>query len=159
MQFPSSKELERNFLAAMARGFASDNKPEGVADQTLAKQFRTRFGDILVEDRWYFRAGSIHSGGQTVIWYKGEPVWYMSYYGRYREEALPFLKQVLRQNYIRRPRFQGGRGPEVHNGRTMTYANAVDSGSSFEKFSGREAIYDRRDGMAFGEHRYMGGMI
>lgn len=91
--------------------------------------------------------------GHTTMWYKGRPVWIMHYGGWYAEEAIPFLKQCLRQAYEFDRVFYGGRGPACVRGERFTYVNRYLG--TFDDFRGEESIFDL-DGACRGYHWYHG---
>lgn len=147
------------WLAAMNQGYISGNTPQIVPDQNFAKQFRFERGPFLVVDRWHSRADTNHSGGETLIYHNGVPVWYMSYYGWYDARATPFLKEALTESYRNQQKFIGGRGPVFFQRSSLAYNNTVHFNSNFEEFSGREEIIDGSSRECLGYHRYMGGRI
>jgi hypothetical protein len=156
----NAKELEAVLFDALRVGYVSDVPPEAiVVDGVRYKRFlyKSPCERFTVEDRW-ISMGEIYSAGRTLITEEGQSVWIMQYYGWYRAEASDFLKRALRRNYCDRV-FHGGRGRSVFTVGRKQYTNAVECGSNFWRFNGREAVMDCRTATALGEHRYHGGIL
>lgn len=96
--------------------------------------------------------------GEEVVYFEGQPVWAMNYYGRILRpdrieaaEAGQIIKASLTEMY-REGRFLGGFTYETHG---STYHDT--SAGDFTAFTGREWI--ERDGVVVYELHYHGGLI
>ena len=101
---------------------------------------------------WYM-ANLNSSTGITTIGFRGRPVWVMHYGGWYEKEAIPFLKNCLRQAYSDR-RFYGGRGPVFVQDSQFTYVNQIER-KKFSDFAGQESIFGL-NAVRLGCHWYRG---
>ena len=159
----ASETILRFFFEAMRHGYASGNPPSQSTTETYSEEFVYERNDFKLRDRWLSIPGSIRSSGETTIWHKGVPVWYMSYYGHYSPIAIPALKHALNEMYVVRGEFLGGRGPrffEHEDG--LMYLNNPSERSSFDWFLGTEEIVQRQNKNPFmkhGRHDYMGGRL
>jgi len=156
--FPEAKET---FFRAMERGYASDTpmvRPIGLPGHKLYEYAEGRY---IVTDCYWKTPHSAYSGGTTLIYVDGSPIWSMRYFGRYDKAAIPFLKSVLAEEYRMR-RFFGGRGPQkVHDfvgESAATYHNTCLR-PEFDQFNGRESIYEIETRYEFGYHSYEGGWL
>lgn len=147
------------FLEGMRAGYVSETKPQEVPDEQYAEMHVYERDGLLLKDRWRSAPGGIKSSGETMIWYNGIPLWWMSYYGQYSPIAIPVLKSALSEAYVMKREFVGGRGPSLFLGEDLTYINTLHSGSSFEKFRGTERILENSTQLARGYHDYMGGVL
>ncbi|MFC1594804.1 DUF5680 domain-containing protein [Patescibacteria group bacterium] len=154
---PTIKEIMHIFFSAMKVGYAKD-KTKGLKMPNLPMSRSNRFqeGDFTLLDYW-FATYSQKSFGQTVIWYMEIPVWMMTYFGTYEEEAIPFLKKALYEAY-KNDEFFGGRGPQSFTDDDMTYYNVIRQ-IGFDKFNGYEAIMHTRHGRSLGWHEYHGMVL
>lgn len=147
------------FFAAMQDGYANDGN---VRKSTIAKFHGSKMilfnqGDFKVQDTYLVVPDSSYSSGQTVILYKNDPVWSMSYQGWYDDAAIPFLKMALREAYCRQD-FFGGRGPHFFAANGMAYINNVEPPNDWWRFRGREEIL-APDGQNIGWHEYQGLLL
>jgi hypothetical protein len=153
-----SAAAQQIFFEAMCFGYAMEGSSGAALERTTitelpgSKVITSNDNDWKLIDCYYTRPDSEKSGGQTMIWYKGVPVWMMAYGGRYPKVVIPFLKQCLHRAYMEN-RFYGGRGPEFVQGEQYTYVNRVHG--TFSNFKGEERIYDRSE-TRFGHHWYHG---
>jgi len=134
-----------------------------VANATCLPPCRPGSHDIGYESgRWryldsYF--GGSDFAGQEVVWFSGEPVWAMNYFGRIVDPDLIdaakagcVIKAALLHLYVDQQRFLGGLEFEHAFGR---YTDRTLG--SFERFSGQERILV--DGRTAYELDYRGGLI
>lgn len=108
----------------------------------------------LVKDIYFTHRRSDFSSGMTVITCGSQPVWTMSYQGRYEKDVIPFLKRALAVNYDN-VEWCGGRGPATFIEDPLTYRNQVMKGH-FERFWGREEVLNSATGRVRGYHDYHG---
>lgn len=112
-------------------------------------------GDFSYLDSYFGGADFL---GQEVVYYKGEPVWAMNYYGRILEpvrisaaETGHIIRESLTRMY-EEGRFLGGLEHTTPNG---TYADT--SAGDVTSFTGKEWI--EREGVRVYELVYHGGLI
>lgn len=156
------KIVEEMFFAAMLGGYASGLKPGKILQPVNVLKhghYHNYVSDLwMVIDEWFISDHSDFSWGSTTIFYGGNPIWAMQYFGRYSNEATNHLKAALRHQYQRR-KFLGGRGPRQFDYGSFQYANDVGEGSTFEDFHGHEAILSTDLSLRGGWHRYHGGLL
>ena len=116
------EEVKRFFLEASLNTYAADAPKTTLEALPKSKELRYERGDFLYVDMYY--SSGYKSGGQTVIWYKGNPVWIMQYQGWWQgddERVILFLKHALKAA----DGFVGGRGPEIFQKGSLEYRNNV----------------------------------
>lgn len=153
------------FFDGMLAGYLGNAKREDVPDMPCYRRIMWEHGDFMLADLYMKTLGTHGSNGQVTIWFRNEPVWMMSYHGRYDRKGLPVLKAALRQQYERRD-FHGGRGPRSFLLGPYTYTNTVERWH-FERFNGFERIEDRStlsdphatSPLSLGSHQYLGGLL
>ncbi len=151
---PDLKEIEAVFFAAMIAGYAAEANKSVVSTFPRLKLIPYTKGNYTVHDGYYTKNTSNASFGSTIIWHRGEPVWSISYQGRYDERAIPFLKRALMVNYASHI-FNGGRGPAEFIYAGWIYRNVVLEDHGFRHFRGREEI-SRVGECSYGWHEYQG---
>lgn len=148
---------QKHFFAAMLKGWAAGAKGVSGGRLDFRKEIVYRSTPFLVIDSYkVYESGK--SEGETRISYGSHDVWFMSYGGFYMKKDIQFLKRALMFAY-KEPHFYGGRGPLLyHEGETddtIRYVNDLDTGSTFENFSGTESL--RGPGQRLrGLHHYWG---
>ncbi|MDP3794884.1 MAG: hypothetical protein Q8R13_03085 [bacterium] len=159
VQVPSIQEVEWVFFDAMVHGWAAGAEKIPIPHMPGAKGVAYQRGDWYVLDHYRTTPYSGKSSGEIDIWYQDNLVWAMQFRGEYEEQAIPLLKEALRDSYFLR-RFVGGRGPvSFRRARfgTLVYINDYDSRrNSFTDFRGREMIVDDLTGAELGWHEYRG---
>jgi len=115
-------------------------------------------GDFMVIDRYYVTPGFNTLAGMTLIFFKGNPIWWMSYGGEYPKEVIPFLKLVLAEEY-RIGSFRGGRGPIEWADKKYRYRNRPTGNTCFDSFFGREEITIASSNGLIGFHDYQGASM
>ncbi len=145
------------FFQAMAQGWAAGKAAIKSPDRLGHYYLIFEQGEFVLIDEWAINELSKKSAGTTTVWYGGQPVWFMSYSGFYPESSIKIVKQALLAEYCAK-RFTGGRGPSIYRMGDLEYYNEPNTGSSFERFSGREFVIDRNSvsELGGGSHTYMG---
>lgn len=153
------------FFEAMLAGWVSDNdviqKPETtIPNMSGIHTYEYEKGNFRLVDSYYSQGEK--SCGTTMIWYRGEPIWFMAYHGWYKPEAITTLKFALRDNYKEKV-FEGGRGPGLFINSLLIYSNKQDPifplDESFELFRGQEQIrrsVQEGPPILLGTHSYAG---
>ncbi len=167
-------KIQAFFLEAAGQCYAGDLPKTTIAELPGSKVYRFEQGDLLYIDTYF--TNDEHSGGQTVIYQDGTPVWLMQYQGLCKNddpEVLSFLKDALRQTYCAGV-WNNGRGPQEHAKYPYVYDNLVykglwevagRKGGRFDNFMGIEMIRDlsTEDHGEGGEmvfhHRYQGTLL
>lgn len=145
------------FFEAMLQGYANPNISKGTIPSILgSKIIPFEKENFKVIDAYLTHPNSIRSTGVTIILYENQPIWVMHYHGRYQEEAIPFLKDVLHTAY-HKAYFSGGRGINPSENNSFLYINRIEE-NLFSSFRGKEEIY-KHDGSLLGFHEYFGGSL
>ncbi len=149
------RKVKSFFLEAMKHGFVAA-EPKGEAALPLVPGFKsyTYVKDNLKLVDTYFDGN--HTGGMTIIWEDGVPVWIMTFSGYYHLDEVPTLITALRTEY-EKSRFNGGRGPNLFIDGARVYTNIVEE-SNFESARGHERITDE-NGKILGWHYYACGKL
>lgn len=148
------REVQEFFFKAMLGGYAAGAKKTPLPGVPGFKLIPFREGNLTLFDSYTVNPESGKSAGTTIIWYKDVPVWMMACGGFYEKEAVPFLKRALLHAYERKE-FVGGRGPLVFKSDTLIYTNSPHL-NTFERFGGRESVFDEVMGDSLGWHGYWG---
>jgi hypothetical protein len=159
MSYIDRERLISFFLEGMRAGYVSDAEPMALPDEPYSKVHVYERDGLLLKDRWRSAPGRIKSSGETMIWYNGVPLWWMSYYGQYAPVAIPLLKSALAEAYVTKREFIAGRGPLLFLGDTFTYINQPHETSNFDRFRGSERILEDTSQLSRGYHDYMGGRL
>jgi len=133
------KAIEDFFFEASRKTYAGQAAKETIPALPGSKTFRYERDNFLYLDT-YFTHGE-KSFGQTIIYFNGQPVWMMQYYGFDKvddKRVIPFLKKALLSAYENNS-FVGGRGPAHFSEGILQYRNMI-SRSRFEDFEGEEII-------------------
>ncbi len=157
---PNITDIETAFFLAMANGYAQSVPKQRVPGLPGSKTITFVWGDYTVVDLWFTTPHSNDSFGTTIIYFKGDAVWMMSYDGQYPQEVILFLKYALHIAYVEQQRFNGGRGPAfvVSTDGGRIYINEVQPDSSFRQFAGGERI-ENVSGRRIGYHNYHGRLL
>ena len=151
---PTLEDLSRFIVRAKAASYVGDGRPSlAYRPQSHDLQFRDAPFDYLDS---YF--GGQDFLGQEVVYYNGQPVWAMNYYGYIlRPELITAAQagQVIKASLsalYREGRFLGGFGQQVGD-----YLYTDQSEGDTAHFTGREEIH--QDGILVYELVYHGGLI
>jgi len=154
------EKAKKVFFEAMLDGYAGGENRRSVKvwdeDGYKTITYTTEDGKYKVVDRYCETPLSDKSCGTTTIFFRTgliwSAVWWMSYWGRYPKDIIPFLKSCLRSAY-ERGEFVGGRGPYAVSENNTEYLNFPRG--SFSDFVGHESISpDFKDPL--GSHKYSG---
>ena len=151
------KELAEFIVEAKKSAYAGDGN-EVPPQRPGFKELEHSKGDYVYRDSY---KGFFQAPGQEVVWYKGEPVWIMSYNGGMLEEyqknvgfalkTFSFLKKALSEVNAEKPY----RGPELLEENEWKYINNIKG--SLTNFRGKEKIYFNKK-LVF-EQDYFGGLV
>ena len=146
-------ELKKFLALANKTGYASGNR------KSLTKEKNHSTSISFKSDVWEFYDnyfGGEPYGGREVIFYKGQPVWMMVYYGSVDnsikpEKIYPFLQKALGLF----PKDYPYRGPAVFEEDGYIYKN--NWSGEIDNFSGKETIIN--DNKEIYSASYIGGFI
>lgn len=97
---PSLPRIIEVFSEAMMAGWVGGVKASPVAGEPNTKETIFTRGHYTVRDKYHVSKTTDFSSGQTRVLFYDVPVWVMHYGGRYPKEVIPFLKDMLRAEYI-----------------------------------------------------------
>ncbi len=152
----SLKDLQDFFFDSAASGYAGDGPKVDFPHEPGFMGYRIERGVYRYEDKYC--VNGIFSCGRSLIWHKGQPIWFMHYSGfSQSEDASRLVKKSLRAAYAKRL-FLGGRGvQELREGR-LAYQNSPIG--YFTKFRGQDFVTDLNDGeTTLFTHDYSGGLL
>ncbi len=164
------KPLEEFFFEAARNTYAGGTKKETDPHLPKSKVYRFERGEYFYADTYF--TNSEWSGGQTVIYMNGTPVWLMQYHGWCKDDdpkVLAFLKRVLLEAY-QNGEFCGGRGPfrlvdenPNQEDKGLVYMNWLQMppyDQGFAYFIGRERIFQHSNHTVdLFWHRYQGLLL
>jgi len=155
---PRREELVTFLLRAKTSTYASQSDEASVKSPLLPGTHQLEY----TEGPFFYRdiyAGSALFAGQEIVYYRGKPVWTMSYAGNIPpeipKEEVDALVALLHKALMRVPAEIPYRGPRDLQDGAYTYSNQPEG--NLDSFFGRETI-------AHGEKvvyelRYGGGMV
>jgi len=144
-----------SFLVLAKRHTFAADAPRSAPKSPLSKNYLFEIDDFRYEDQYF---GEFVDVGIETVWYRGVPVWGMSYRGgvvaRFASIKRPlfdFLREALRQPV---PDFPT-RGPREYARDALTYRN--DVAGDIAGFHGAEQVW--LAGEPSSHRRYVGGLI
>ena len=150
----NSDEIRKFILEAGKVDYSTGNEDFQKKETDGSLTIKYQNGDWQFRDNWF---GGEPFAGQTVIWYKEEPIWTNVYYGGIHpkveksKEVLKFLQLALKNA----PEDLPIRGPsEFHQGE-FRYLNVIQG--ELENFAGQEVIF--QNGKEVYKAQYMGGLV
>jgi hypothetical protein len=145
----------RNFLIETKKaGYGAGDSKTWIKEKDGSTTIIFESGDFKMHDNFF---GGEPYGGNDVIFYKGQAVWMMVYYGLIipsvgdLEEFYEFLKRALRQQ----PEDLPLRGPKLFKDGEFTYRNKVKG--SLEDYVGEEIIFKNK--VQIYKANYVGGLV
>lgn len=156
MTKPSIEEIKKFFFKAMINGYVSSDDKIKITEMPEYKAIPFKEGKFYLLDNYLTTPYSDKSAGTTTIWYNNKPVWIMHYGGYYKEPVIPLLKKALKKTY-KTSQFFGARGPStlIDSENSLVYINSPKM-NDFERFEGREEIFDIQKNISLGYHEYWG---
>jgi hypothetical protein len=145
-------DLHDAFFMGMLNGYAG-NGVKGSIPELSAKVTTWKEGHYTLVDHWHTTKLSRKSFGTTTISFDANIVWKMQYWGEYKDEVIPFLKEALAYAYSK-GLFIGGRGPYRFEKNGLLYVN-VPIVDGLEDFRGKETVVNEA-GHVQGWHEYCG---
>lgn len=124
------------FLVRAKRATYAGHGAQAQSSRDKSRDLPYEEGDFKYLDSYI---GELHFIGEEVVWYRGQPVWGMNYYGTLLEDVPQefgeFLKSALRQVTSEAP----FRGPSNYEEGDFNFVCRWNGGLSF--FTGEEEIY------------------
>ncbi|MCL4378975.1 MAG: DUF5680 domain-containing protein [Candidatus Marsarchaeota archaeon] len=147
-------EVRKFLIVANLRGYAADNTKAWIKEKDGSTTIVYEREDWKYHDNFF---GGEPYGGREVVFYKGEPVWMMVYYGAIveTESDVKGLYQFLQRALRADPESNPYRGPKSFKEGELEYRNSWTG--EVESFSGEEGIY--RAGKRIYWAKYLGGFV
>lgn len=138
------KEAEAAVLRGLAKGYASGAKATPVPSKPGWKCYEYSEGLWYLRDAYYVHPVTGKSVGETRMHYcEHHLIWFMSYGGFYKKEAISCLKGALMANY-QRGIFNAGRGKDGYQESGYRYGTLSYYTNSFERFFAHESVYSSK---------------
>lgn len=150
----NKKALRKFLLDSNKAGFSTGNSNKWIKEKDGSTTIAFESGDFRMHDNFF---GGEPYGGRYVVFYKGNPVWIMVYYGKVYESVNEFesVYKFLQKALSLMPDEMPLRGPKVLEDGKFKYANEWEG--DLEKFSGYEVI--SQNGQKIYDATYMGGLV
>jgi hypothetical protein len=146
--------LKKFLIETKKAGYGAGDSKKWIKEKDGSTTIIFESGDFRMRDNFF---GGEPYGGNDVIFYKGQAVWMMVYYGLIipsisnLEEVYEFLKKALRQQ----PEDLPLRGPKLFKDGEFTYKNKVKGG--LEDYVGEETIFKNK--VQIYKANYSGGLV
>ena len=150
----NEEELRRFLVDAKKSTYAAGDNAAKVKNDDKSTTIVFEQGDWKYHDNYF---GGEPYGGREVVFYKGQPVYFMAYYGRVHgsavdvKEIYAFLMAALRKIPLDAPY----RGPKFFTDGQLTYSNTYSG--TLDDFAGEEQI--TKDGVLLFSTKYAGGSV
>jgi hypothetical protein len=145
----------REFLVLAKKStYASGSESIKNKDKNDSTSLVFQDGDFLYHDNYF---GGEPYGGREVVFYKGEPLYIMVYYGSVDQDFnnINEIYKVLQKALLLIPKEYPYRGPSEYIEGNYRYVNEYIG--EIDNFSGREFIeYDKK---IVYEAKYIGGLV
>lgn len=148
------KELCQFLVTAKRETYAAGDQAQKTVEKDKSTTLVFEQGDWRYHDNYF---GGEPFGGREVVFFQGQPVYIMVYYGRVDEsitkpeQVYDVLQKALRQI----PEDKPFRGPEQLTEGNFSYRNTFSG--EVDNFSGEEII--TRDGQVIYTAKYAGGLV
>ncbi|MCF7835420.1 DUF5680 domain-containing protein [Candidatus Gracilibacteria bacterium] len=132
---------------------AGDSRSEKI-EKDFSKTLIFRDGNRKYHDNYF---GGEPYGGREVVFFKGQPVYIMTYYGAVNEDIsdLKMIYTFLQESLKLIPLDKPFRGPREYKKDSLAYIN--DFVGEINNFSGEEKILE--NGKEIYRAKYMGGLV
>lgn len=150
----NQEQLCEFLVKAKKAGYASGNSADKIKEKNKSKTITFKNGDWEYYDNYF---GGEPYGGEEIVFFKGQPVYIMVYYGLVYEkihnfkEVYKFLQEVL--TLI--PKDKPFRGPKRYKRDDYIYENKFVG--KVINFSGEEII--KLKGKEIYKAKYIGGLV
>jgi len=131
------QDLCKFLVKAKKSTYASGDESKKIIEKDKSTTLIFENGDWKYHDNYF---GGEPYGGREIIFYKGEPVYIMTYYGRVYESVVDLkgVYKTLQQALTLIPEDNPYRGPKEFNEGNYTYSN--DFVGDVDNFFGEEII-------------------
>ncbi|MFA5163204.1 MAG: DUF5680 domain-containing protein [Patescibacteria group bacterium] len=148
------KQLKDFLAKAKKAGYASGETAVKAVEEDKSKTIVFEEGDFKYHDNYF---GGEPYGGREVVFFKGEPVYLMVYYGLVKEDISDFkaVYRILQKSLSLIPADYPYRGPKEFSEGDYRYQN--DFMGEINDFSGEELI--EFQGREIYRAKYIGGLV
>jgi len=148
------KELCEFLVKAKKAGYASGNDTNKIKEKNKSKTIILKSGDWEYYDNYF---GGEPYGGEEVVFFNGQPIYMMVYYGLVYEKIKNFKEvyKFLQEALTLIPKDKPFRGPKRYKRDDYIYENKFVG--KVTNFSGIEVITLR--GKKIYEAKYIGGLV
>lgn len=146
--------LKEFLVQAKKSTYASGNTSQKIVEGDKSTTLTFEDGDFRYHDNYF---GGEPYGGREVVFFKGEPVYIMVYYGLVSEEVTDFrgVYKILQASLSLIPKDYPYRGPKEYLEGDYHYLNNFTG--EIDNFSGEESI--SYQGREVYKAQYMGGLV
>lgn len=150
----SQKDLCKFLVLAKKSAYASGDVSKKVVESDKSTTLIFEDGDFKYHDNYF---GGEPYGGREVVFFKGEPIYMMVYYGLVNDEISDFrgVYGILQKALSLIPETSPYRGPKEYAEGDYGYINNFIG--EINDFSGEEII--RYKGKEIYKAKYMGGLV
>lgn len=148
------KELCRFLIEAKKSTYAAGDSAKKIVNDDKSTTLIFESGDWKYHDNYF---GGEPYGGREVVFYRGKPVYIMTYYGQVDDSVSDINKvySVLMDALKLIPENKPYRGPEKYNNGDLSYENSFTG--EVDNFFGEESISE--NGNEIYKARYIGGFV
>jgi len=150
----NQKELCKFLVEAKRSTYAAGDLAKKIVNDDKSTTLIFESGDWKYHDNYF---GGEPFGGREVVFYRGEPVYIMTYYGRVADSVSDINKVygVLMDALKLIPEDKPYRGPEKYNSGDLSYVNSFTG--EVDNFFGEESISE--NGNEIYKAKYIGGFV
>ena len=150
----NTKKLCQFLATAKKQTYASGDKATKTVEKDKSTTITFEQGDWRYHDNYF---GGEPFGGREVVFFQGQPVYLMTYYGLVEKSVTDFapVYAVLQKALSQIPEARPFRGPEKFNEGDYSYTNT--STGEIDDFFGQEVI--SRNGKVVYVAKYLGGLV
>lgn len=148
------EDLRKFLIEANKAGYSTGQYDRFLKEKDKSTTIHYESGDYKGHDNFF---GGEPYGGRYTVFYKGNPVWIMVYYGKVFKSVKEFepVYKFLQKALSCMPNEMPLRGPKELNEGKYTYSNTWEG--NLEEFSGYEVI--SQSGQKIYNAEYMGGFV
>ncbi|MDP3836752.1 MAG: DUF5680 domain-containing protein [bacterium] len=148
------KSLKEFLVKAKKSTYASGDVSKKVVESDKSTTLIFEDGDFKYHDNYF---GGEPYGGREVVFFKGEPVYMMVYYGLVNEDFTDFhgIYKILQKALSLIPEDSPYRGPKEYSEGEYKYINNFIG--EVDNFSGEESIINK--GKEVYKAKYIGGLV
>ncbi|MBT5502667.1 hypothetical protein HN858_03405 [Candidatus Falkowbacteria bacterium] len=150
----NKNELCKFLVKAKKSTYAASDSAEKTINEDKSTTLIFESGDWKYHDNYF---GGEPYGGREVVFFKGEPIYIMVYYGLVDESVSDHNKVygILMNALKLIPKDKPYRGPEKYDEDVLSYSNSFTG--EVDNFSGEEIITE--NGKEIYQAKYIGGFV